>query len=133
MYVSLTYPFKIVQHTLLHIVEHRKSDSLATPDNIVRSTVTSCWTNNVLQFDPSLSMAFSVEVGTQLYVSKGTQRSSSNSKKLLRMTYYSQNLDLKNVTVKKFGQFLKSLTMKLSIFKNKRTSHSEILIKLFRS
>ena len=24
MYVSLTYPFNIVQHTLSHIVEHRK-------------------------------------------------------------------------------------------------------------
>ena len=47
MYVSLTYPFNIVQHTLSHIVEHRKLDSLATPDNIVWSTVTSCWTNNV--------------------------------------------------------------------------------------
>ena len=35
MYVSLTYPFNIVQHTLSHIVEHRKFDSLATPDNIV--------------------------------------------------------------------------------------------------
>ena len=40
MYASLTYPFNIVQHTLSHIVEHRKLDSLATPDNIVWSTVT---------------------------------------------------------------------------------------------
>ena len=54
MYVSLIYPLNIVQHTLSHIVEHRKLDSLATPDNIVWSTVTSCWTNNVGQFDPSL-------------------------------------------------------------------------------
>ena len=53
MYVSLTNPFNIVQHTLSHIVEHRKLDSLATPDNIVWLTVTSCWTNNVRQFDPS--------------------------------------------------------------------------------
>ena len=53
MYDSLTYPFIIVQYTLSHIVEHRKLDSLATPDNIVWSTVTSCWTNNVRQFDPS--------------------------------------------------------------------------------
>ena len=53
MYDSLTYPFSIVQYTLSHIVEHRKLDSLATPDNIVWSTVTSCWTNNVRQFDPS--------------------------------------------------------------------------------
>ena len=53
MYVSLTYPFNIVQHTLSHIVEHCKLDSLTTPDNIVWSTVTSCWTNNVRQFDPS--------------------------------------------------------------------------------
>ena len=29
---------------------------------------------------------------------------------------------LKNFTVKKFGQFLKALTEKLSIFKNKRSS-----------
>ena len=35
MWVSLTYPFNIVQHTLSHIVEHRKLDSLATPDNNV--------------------------------------------------------------------------------------------------
>ena len=54
MYVSLTYPFNTVQHTLSHIVEHRKLDSLATPDSIVWSTVTSCWTSNVRQFDPSL-------------------------------------------------------------------------------
>ena len=60
MYVSLAYPFNIVQHTLSHIVEHRKLDSLATPDNIVWSTVTSCWTNNVHQFDSSLSHRFSV-------------------------------------------------------------------------
>ena len=58
MYVSLTYPFNIVQHTLLHIVEHRKLDSLATPNNIVWLTVTSCWTNNVRQFDPSLTCRF---------------------------------------------------------------------------
>ena len=54
MYVSLTYPFNIAQHKLSHIVEHRKLDSLATPDNTVWSTVTSCWTDNVRQFDPSL-------------------------------------------------------------------------------
>ena len=52
MYVSLTYPFNIVQQTLSHILEHGKLDSLATPNNIVWSTVTSCWTNNVRQFDP---------------------------------------------------------------------------------
>ena len=56
LYVSLTYHFNIVRHTLSHIVEHRKLGSLATPDNIVWSTVTSCWTNNVRQFDPSLSL-----------------------------------------------------------------------------
>ena len=33
MYVSLTYPYNIVQHTLSYI-EHRKLDSLATPYNI---------------------------------------------------------------------------------------------------
>ena len=32
---SLTHPFNIVQHTLSHIVEHRKLDSLATLDNTV--------------------------------------------------------------------------------------------------
>ena len=51
---NVCIPFNIVQHTLAHIVEHRKLDSLATSDNIVWSTVTSCWTNNVHQFDPSL-------------------------------------------------------------------------------
>ena len=34
---------------------------------------------------------------------------------------------LKKFTVKKLLQFLKVLTAKLSIFKNKRTSHQEIL------
>ena len=52
MYVSLTYPFNIVKH----IVENRKLDSLAAPNNIVWSNVTSCWTNNVRQFDPGLSL-----------------------------------------------------------------------------
>ena len=33
MYVSLTYPLNIVQHTLSQIVEHCKLES--TPDNIV--------------------------------------------------------------------------------------------------
>ena len=47
MLISLTYPFNIVQYTLTDIVEHRELDSLATPDNIVWLTVTSCWTNNV--------------------------------------------------------------------------------------
>ena len=44
----------VVQYTLSHIVEHRKLDSLATPDNTVWSTMTSCWTNNVRQFGTSL-------------------------------------------------------------------------------
>ena len=39
---------------------------------------------------------------------------------------------LKKFTVKKFRQFLKALTVKLSIFKNKRTSHPEILLKIYR-
>ena len=39
---------------------------------------------------------------------------------------------LKNFTVQKFRQFLKALTVKLSIFKNKTTSHPEILIKVYR-
>ena len=56
MYVSLTYPFNIVQHTLSHIVEQCKSESLTSPDNIVWSTVTSCWANNVCQFDRSLKV-----------------------------------------------------------------------------
>ena len=55
MYVSLTYPLNIVQHTLSQIVEHCKLESLTTPDNIVWSTVTSCWANNVCQFDLSLT------------------------------------------------------------------------------
>ena len=38
----------------------------------------------------------------------------------------------KNFTIKKFGQFLKALTVKLSIFKNKRTSHLEILTKIYK-
>ena len=33
--------------------------------------------------------------------------------------------------IKKFGQFLKILTMKSSIFKNERTSHPEILIQVY--
>ena len=56
MYVSLTYPLKIVQHTLSQIVEHCKLESLTTADNIVWSTVTSCWANNVCQFDLSLTL-----------------------------------------------------------------------------
>ena len=51
MYVSLAYPLNIVQHTLSQIVEHCKLESLTTLDNIVWSTVTSCWANNVCQFD----------------------------------------------------------------------------------
>ena len=39
--------------TLLSAVR-RKSVSLATPNKIVWSTVTSYWTNNIRQFDPSL-------------------------------------------------------------------------------
>ena len=39
---------------------------------------------------------------------------------------------LKNFTVKKIRQFLKALTVKLSIFKNKTTSRPEILIKVYR-
>ena len=53
MYVSLTYPLNIVQHTLWQIVEHCKLESLTTPDNIVWSTVTSCWASSVCQFDLS--------------------------------------------------------------------------------
>ena len=45
MYVSLIYLFNIIQHILSHIVEHRKLDSLTTPENIVWSTMTSCWTS----------------------------------------------------------------------------------------
>ena len=37
----------------------------------------------------------------------------------------------KNFTVKKFHQFSKALIVKLSIFKNKRTFHPEILIKVY--
>ena len=40
-------------------------------------------------------------------------------------------LKFQNFTVRKFYQFLKALTMKLSIFRNKRTSHPEILIKVY--
>ena len=39
---------------------------------------------------------------------------------------------LKNFKVKKFRQFLKALTVKLSIFNNKTISHREILIKVYR-
>ena len=39
---------------------------------------------------------------------------------------------LKNFTVKKFHQFLKALTIKLSIFNNKMTSRPVILIKVYR-
>ena len=58
MYVGLTYPLNIVQHTLSQIVEHRKLESLTTPDNIVWSTVTSCWANNVCQFWPQPNCLF---------------------------------------------------------------------------
>ena len=34
--------------------------------------------------------------------------------------------------IKKLLQFLKALTVKLSIFKNKRTSHPEIVINVYR-
>ena len=57
MYVSLTYPFNIVQHTLSHIVEHHKLDNLVTPDNIVWSTVTSCWTNMFVNLTPALFLS----------------------------------------------------------------------------
>ena len=66
MYVSLTYPLNIVQHTLSQIVEHCKLESLTTPDNIVWSTVTSCWANNVCQFD--LSLIHQVLQQTQLFI-----------------------------------------------------------------
>ena len=68
MYVSLTYPLNIVQHTLSQIVEHCKLESLTTPDNIVWSTVTSCWANNVCQFDLSLSVIKETEDATPLRV-----------------------------------------------------------------
>ena len=42
------------------------------------------------------------------------------------------NSEFKKFTVKKFRQFLKALTVKLSIFNNKRTSHPEILRKVYR-
>ena len=38
---------------------------------------------------------------------------------------------LKNFTVETFGRFLNVLIMKSSVFKNKRTSHPEILIKVY--
>ena len=38
----------------------------------------------------------------------------------------------KKLQLKKFRPFLKALTVKLSIFKNKRTSHPEILINVYR-
>ena len=46
----------LLAHTLSQIVEHCKLESLTTPDNIVWSTVTSCWANNVCQFDLSLTV-----------------------------------------------------------------------------
>ena len=51
MYVSLTYPFNIVQHTLPHTVEHRKLDSLATVENIVWSTCPAHDVTNFIDFD----------------------------------------------------------------------------------
>ena len=39
---------------------------------------------------------------------------------------------LKNFTIKRFRQFLKALTLKLSIVKNKRTSQPEVLIKVYK-
>ena len=62
------------------------------------------------------------------------QRFSSNSRKLLLVTYCSQNRKIKkNFIVLKFGQFFKALTVKSSIFKNKRTSHPEISKKVYRT
>ena len=55
MYVSLTYPFNIVQYTLSQIVEHRKLDSLATLDNIVWSTVTSVGPTMFVNLTPALA------------------------------------------------------------------------------
>ena len=56
-----------------------------------------------------------------------TQRFSSNSGKLLLVTYHSQIQSLNNFTVKIFVNLTLTLTVKLSIFKNKSTSHPEIL------
>ena len=76
MYVSLTYPLNIVQHTLSQIVEHCKLDSLTTPNNIVWSTVTSCWANNVCQFDLSLT------ADTNIVIQLGNGITSKRNKKI---------------------------------------------------
>ena len=56
-----------------------------------------------------------------------------NSGKLLFVTYWSQNSKIKKISpLKNLLNFLKVLTMKLPIFKNKRTPHSKILIKVHR-
>ena len=50
----------------------------------------------------------------------------------LRLTIAKIPSSKKNFTVERFGQFLKALTVKLSIFKNERTSHPELLINVHR-
>ena len=62
-----------------------------------------------------------------------TKRFSSNSAKLLFAVYFGQNSKIeKSFTVKIFRQFLKALTVKLSVFKIKSTSYPEILIKVYK-
>ena len=61
MCVSLTYPFNIVQHTLSHIAEHRKLDSLATPTRMV--------TGDPLSQIGDLLSQVNVEVGVNILVS----------------------------------------------------------------
>ena len=46
--------------------------------------------------------------------------------------YYLSLTIAKIQSLKKFRQFLKALTVKLSIFTNRRTSHPETLIKVYK-
>ena len=55
------------------------------------------------------------------------------AEKLLLVTYYRQNSKIRKILpLKNLVNFLKALTVKLSIFTNKRTSHSEILIQSYK-
>ena len=47
-------------------------------------------------------------------------------------SYYLSLTTGKIQSLEKFRQFLKAFTVKLSVFKNKRTSHPDILIKVYK-
>ena len=56
------------------------------------------------------------------------QRFSSKTRKLLLVTYNSQNSKLKKISLLIIYLIFEGFDFELSIFKNKRTSHPEILV-----